>query len=135
MAKECRWKRGNHNIYNLGYHIIWCPKYRKSILINNFKTIIEFYLLEKARDINIIIEKYEIMPDHIHVFLKCSPQHNISDIVKHLKGYTAFKLREQYPYYRKYKSLWSPSYYCESVGHISEQTIKKYIDDQWLHKK
>lgn len=132
---ENRWKRGNHNIYNLGYHIIWCPKYRKELLINDFKTIVELNLLEKAKKINVVIEKYEIMPDHVHIFLKCSPQHNVSNIVKHLKGYTAFKLREQYPYYRKYKSFWSPSYYCESIGHISEHTIKRYIEDQWLHKK
>ena len=74
------------------------------------------------------------MPDHIHLFIKCTTQHNISEIVKHLKGYTSFKVREKYPQYRKYKHFWSRSYYCESIGHISEDTVKKYIDDQWLHK-
>ena len=129
-----RWKRGNTHIYNLGYHIIWCPKYRKNILIGEFKNLVEYFLFEKAKNINITIEKYEIMPDHIHLLIKCSAQHNISEIVKYLKGYTSFKIREIYPQYRKYKHFWSRSYYCESIGHISEDIIKKYINDQWLHK-
>lgn len=48
----------------------------------------------------------------------------------------SYKLRSEYPKYRtQYKSLWTPSYYCESVGHISEQIVKKYIEDQWLVAK
>ena len=125
-----RYIKGNKCIYNLGYHIIFCPKYRRSILIGNFKLLIEKYLFEKAMSINIKIEKYEIMPDHIHLFIKCNPEHNISNVVKMLKGYTSFKLREEYPIYRKYKNFWSRGYYCESIGHISEHTIIKYIEDQ-----
>ena len=76
------------------------------------------------------------MPDHIHLFIKCTPNHRVSDIVRHLKGYSSYKLRSEYPKYRKqYKWLCAPSYYCESVGHISEHTVKKYIDDQWLVAK
>jgi len=80
--------------------------------------------------LDITIENYEIMPDHIHLFIKCGPQHTVSKIVQHLKGYSSYKLRSDYKHYRKYKSLWTRSYYCESIGHISEKTVKKYIDDQ-----
>ncbi len=131
--KNLRFKKSNTSIYNLGYHVIWCPKYRKKILIGIFKDIIEVSLFEKAKEINIIIEKYEIIPDHIHLFIKCTPNHKISDIIKYLKGYSAFKVREKYQEYRKYPHFWSRGYYCESVGHISEATVKKYINDQWIH--
>ena len=64
------------------------------------------------------------MPDHIHLFIKCSPNQRVSDIVRQLKGYSSYMVRKSYPQYRiKYKSLWAPSYYCESVGHISESTV------------
>jgi putative transposase len=71
------------------------------------------------------------MDDHVHLFIKCNPTHKVSHIVQMLKGYSSYKLRKKYPIYKfKYKHFWSSSYYCESIGHISEDVIKKYIDDQ-----
>ena len=128
-----RFEKGNTCVYNLGYHIVWIPKYRRKILTGKIKEIIGNALQEKAKEIDIKIIKYEIMPDHIHLFIKFKPILSVSKIVMHLKGYSSYVLRKEYPQYRKYKSLWTPSYYCESVGHISEETIKKYINDQWLH--
>jgi putative transposase len=128
-----RFNRGNKHIYNINYHIIWCPKYRKHILTGKFKEIILSCLYEKQESLNIKIEKCEIMPDHIHLFIKSNPLNNISKIVQVLKGYSSFKLRSLFPKSKKYKHLWSRGYYCESIGHISEETIKKYIDDQWKH--
>lgn len=131
-----RFRKSNGSIYNIGYHVIWPPKFRKSILKGKFKYIIQSALLDKSVELDITLEKYEIMPDHIHLFIKCKPSHKISNIVKHLKGYSSFILRSSFPSYRKkYKALWSPSYYCESVGHISENTIKKYIENQWINLK
>lgn len=76
-----RWKKGNTCIYNVSYHIIWTPKYRSRILKGKFRTKIIQYLFEKAKMINITIDKFEIMSDHIHLFIKCSPQHLVSKIV------------------------------------------------------
>ena len=127
-----RFNYGKRNVYNIGYHIIWTPKYRKSILKGKFKNIIEAALKYKSKELKLKLERYEIMPDHIHIFIKCPPKYSISNIVKHLKGYSSYILRSKYPKYKElYKSLWSPSYYCETVGHISEETIKQYINDQW----
>lgn len=126
-----RFTQGNNCIYNIGYHIIWVPKYRKSILKGKIKKNVEESLLDKAKELNISIEKYEIMPDHIHIFIKCSPKQCIANIIGKLKGYSSYMVRSKNIEYRKYKSLWAPSYYCESVGHISEETVKKYIENQW----
>jgi putative transposase len=131
-----RFQTSTNCIYNIGYHVIWCPKYRKAILVGDFKIIIENALLDKANQLEITLEKYEIMPDHIHLFIKCKPTQTISHIVQQLKGYSSYILRKKYSKYKKlYKHLWASSYYCESVGHISEQTVKKYIEDQWLNVK
>lgn len=88
-------------------------------------------LHEKAEEIDITIEKMEIMPDHVHLFVKTPPTVAPHWMVQQLKGYSSRILRQEF---RELKSrlptLWTRSYYCESVGHISEETIKKYIEDQ-----
>ena len=128
-----RFTYGKGVVYNISYHLIWTPKYRSHILKGRIKQIVIDALLEKANKLEINIEKYEVMEDHVHLFIKAKPIHKISEVVRYLKGYSSYKVREKYPKYKKYKSFWSPSYYCETIGHISEQTIKKYIDDQMQH--
>lgn len=71
------------------------------------------------------------MPDHVHLFIKTKPTDSPHNIVKHLKGMTSKLLREEFPILNKRApTLWTRSYYCESIGHISESTITKYIEDQ-----
>lgn len=71
------------------------------------------------------------MPDHVHCFVKSDPSNPPHWIVGQLKGYTARYLREEFPHLKsRLPSLWTRSYYCESVGHISESTVKKYIEEQ-----
>jgi putative transposase len=69
-----------------------------------------------------------LMPDHVHLFVRCKPS---QAIVRQFKGYSSYRIRQAYPKYRmKYKHFWAPGYYVETIGHISEETIKKYIDNQ-----
>ena len=80
---------------------------------------------------NIDIEKLEIMDDHVHIFFKPKkPNHSIPKIVQSLKGFSSYYIRNKYKEAIKYKSFWSSSYFIESVGNISESTIKKYIENQ-----
>ena len=72
----------------------------------------------------------EVMPDHVHLFIVANPNMNIGTIVKYLKGYSSYHLRQAFAYLRKYSSLWTRSYFAESVGHISEKTVVKYIASQ-----
>lgn len=88
-------------------------------------------LFEKAKEINVEIEKLEILPDHVHVFVKGDPTSAPHWIVQQFKGYSSRMLREKYSFLKtRLPSLWTRSYYCESVGHISEATVKKYIEEQ-----
>ena len=71
------------------------------------------------------------MPDHVHIFFKCSDKKNtISNIVRYLKEFTSFSIRSKYPDIKKYKSFWSTSYFIESIGNMSEKVIRKYIRNQ-----
>ena len=88
-------------------------------------------LLEKAADLGIQIEKMEVMPDHVHLLVKGKPSIAVQYIVNQLKGYTSVMLRREFPRLKsRLPTLWTRSYYVESVGHISEPTITKYIEDQ-----
>jgi len=75
----------------------------------------------------------EVMPDHIHVFISAPPFEAPTDIVKVLKGVTARRLFMEFPDLKKklWKgSVWSPSYYVGTAGHVSAETIKRYIEEQ-----
>jgi len=129
MANQ-RWTQSKTSVYNVAYHLIWCPKYRKPILITPIDDRLKILLNEKAKTIGIKIDTMEIMPDHVHIFVKGKPIHAPHWIVQQLKGYTSRIMRKEFSILRKIPSLWTRSYYCESVGHISEDTIKKYIQNQ-----
>jgi len=123
---EARWRTGSKAVYNIGYHLIWCPKYRRSVLIGNVEVRLRQLLLEKTSDLGISMERMEIMPDHVHLFVKSPPVHAPHFIVQQLKGHTSRILRYEFKALRtRLPTLWTRSYYCESVGHISEATIRR----------
>ena len=130
MASE-RWRRSNTSVHNVGFHLIWCPKYRRNILNPPIDKDLKLLLTNKAKELNIEIAKMEVMPDHVHLFVKANPTCAPHWIVQQFKGYTSRLLRQKYPELRtRLPTLWTRSYYCESVGHISETTIKRYIEEQ-----
>ena len=126
-----RWKHSKTTVYNIGYHFIWCPKYRRKVLIGEAETRLKELLFEKAKQINVEIINMEVMPDHVHLFIKATPVDSPHFIVQQLKGYTSRIIRQEFPEVKsRIPTLWTRSYYCESVGHISESTVLKYIEDQ-----
>ena len=131
MATKDRYTTSAHCIYNLGYHIIWCPKYRRKVLVNGIDERLKELLNEKAAALEITTEKMEVMPDHVHLFVKGKPSVPVQHIVNQLKGYTSVMLRREFPRLKsRLPTLWTRSYYVESIGHISESTITRYIEDQ-----
>ena len=126
-----KWKSKNHAKYNLGYHFIWCSKYRIEVLKDGVDIRLKELLIEKSLDKNWSIEQMEILPDHVHIFIKTNPSDSPTHIINQLKGYTSRILRKEFSQLRtKLPTLWTRSYFVESVGHISESTIKKYIEEQ-----
>jgi len=126
-----RWTTSNKAVYNLGYHIIWCPKYRRKVLEGQIEIRLRELLLEKAATIDVSIESLEIKPDHVDLFVKTSPVNAPHHVVQQLKGYTSRVLRQEFASLkRRLPTLWTRSYYIESVGHISKARVKQYIESQ-----
>ena len=131
-----RWKTSTSTVYNVCYHIIWCPKYRRKVLEGDVEVRLRELLHEKAEELEIEIEEIEVMPDHLHLFVNdsfvnASPALAPHHIVQQFKGLTSRRLREEFPSLKsRLPSLRTRSYYIETIGRISEGTIRDYIKDQ-----
>lgn len=127
-------KHNKTSVVNINYHIIFCPKYRRKILVDGIDERLKEILKDAAEGMGCSIESMEVMPDHVHLYLKGSPTIPVHLIVKNLKGISSKILRAEFPEInRRLPSLWTRSYYCETIGCISEETIKKYIEEQKYH--
>lgn len=120
-------------VHNIGYHIVWSVKYRRQILVGTIEKSLKEILLEVAKEKGFFIKEMECDRDHIHVFASAKPKVPPAYIYKMLKGISARKLFVRHPEIKKKLwggHLWNPSTYIETIGHISEETVKKYIQDQ-----
>lgn len=125
------YKSNNNVVYSCKYHIVWCPKYRRKILVESLAIRLRELLFECAKNISVEILEIEIMPDHVHLLLEVDPQFGIHKAVKSLKGYTSKILREEFPYLKtKIPTLWTNSYFVSTVGSASLDAIKQYIENQ-----
>lgn len=119
--------------YNANYHIVWCVKYRRRVLEGDVAVTLKNLFCEIASDKDFTIRQMEVMPDHVHVFVTAHPKYSPSYIYKMLKGISARRLFVLFPElkHKLWKGhLWSPSTYTETIGHVSEATVVKYIEDQ-----
>ena len=100
-------------------------------MINKIETRLKELIKEKCEKMKVEIRKMEVMPDHVHLFLRALPIHAPHFVIGQIKGYTSRILREEIPALRRrLPTLWTRSYFVESVGHISQKTIEKYIEGQ-----
>ena len=133
MAEE-QYHSASHCKYLTQYHIIWCPKFRFSVLKDGVDDSLKQILSDICNKYHYIIKALEVMPDHIHIFVDCPQTVAPCDIARTLKSISAIKLFEAYPELKKFYArcgvLWSSGYFISTVGHISEATVKKYIEEQ-----
>ena len=131
MTLANRYTSSSHCVYTVGYHIVCSPKYRRKVLVDGIDERLKELLKEKAQELEITIESMEVMPDHVHLFIRSKPTYAVHFVVNQLKGYSSVKLRKEFPKLKsRLPTLWTRSYFVESVGHISEDTMKKYIENQ-----
>ncbi len=118
--------------FNLKFHLVWCPKYRLNVLTGNVETRLKELLYQRAKEMDSVIEAMEVMPDHVHLFLCIKSTYLApSKIASLFKGYTSRVLRKEFKHLTtRMPTLWSRSYYIGTIGHASEKTVKKYIEQQ-----
>lgn len=134
MTTKKRYSASETCVYNLGFHLIWCTKYRRKVLTPEIESRLKELIREKADELEVEIVEMETMPDHIHIFVKSKPTYAPHFLVQQFKRYSSRVLREEFAELRsRLPSLWTRSYFCESVGCISADTIIRYIENQKKH--
>ena len=124
--------KSNHNvIYSCKYHVVFCPKYRRPVLINGADDRLKELIKEVCDQRNVEIIEMEVMPDHVHLLLEVDPQHGIHKVVKQIKGYSSRVLRQEFSWVKsKVPTLWTNSYFVSTVGGAPLAVIKQYIENQ-----
>lgn len=123
--------RSRNCVYQTAYHLVWCPKYRQAVLTGEVAEATRRLLGTLCDEREWPVRALEIQPDHIHLFVTLPPTVSISDAMRVLKGASARKLFVACPDLRgrlRGGALWSPSYYAGTAGHVSAETIQRYIE-------
>jgi putative transposase len=128
MAQEYRHKTTSVSLIN--YHLIWCPKRRRRVLVNAVQVRLDGLIREVAAELDCTVLALEIMPDHLHLFLSAPPTLAPSQIVRRIKGRSSRVLRQEFPHLLRLPSLWTRAYFVSTAGHVSSQTIQRYIAEQ-----
>jgi len=126
-------RKASHAVYDIQYHFVWITKYRYKILKGPIAERLRELLRQGCEARGITIVRGNITRDHVHMLLSCPPTLAPSKIVQYLKGRSSRLLQEQFPELRKRywgQHLWASGYYCSTVGAVTEETIKAYIENQ-----
>jgi|SRR5882724_10527159 len=118
-------------VYNLGYHAVWCPKYRLRVLAGPVAGRSEGLIRAKASGHDWRMMALEIMPDHVRLFVEAHPSDCPSPIASQFKGLISRRLRAEFPHRRsRLRPMWSRLYFAATVGVVFPETVRRYIDRQ-----
>lgn len=119
-----------HTVHLVVYHIIWCPKRRRKVLVGPVRDRLKHLIGEVADEHEWMIISLAIQPDHVHLFIRADPYTLPSDIPRLIKGRSSHDLREEFPHLLKLPSLWTRSFFLSTAGNVSQEIIQKYIERQ-----
>ena len=126
-----KYKSNNNITYSCTYHVVWCPKYRRKVLVGPVAARLKELIVETCTGLSVEIQEMEIMPDHVHLLLDIDPQFGVHKAVKRIKGFSSRVLRQEFKELTtKLPTLWSNSYFVSTVGGAPLEMIKQYIQSQ-----
>ena len=125
------YKSNNNIVYSCKYHVVFCPKYRRKVLVGDIETRLKELVQEVCKEFNVELLEMEVMPDHVHLLLEVDPQFGIHKAVKAIKGMSSRVLRSEFKSLTtRLPSLWTNSYFVSTVGGAPLSIIKQYIESQ-----
>lgn len=120
-----------HLVYSCQYHVIFCPKYRRPVLTDGVDVRLKELILEKQNEYEYKILDMEVMPDHVHIIIDVNPKIGIFSVISKIKGYTSRIIRQEFPAVKsRIPTLWTHSMFISSVGSVTLEVVKKYIEEQ-----
>jgi putative transposase len=124
--------KSNRNVYySCTYHVVWCPKYRRKVLVEAVAARLAQIIREVCQEQQAEVLSLEIMPDHVHLLVECAPQFGIHRLVRRIKGRSSRLLRQEYPKLKtRMPTLWTNSYFVSTIGGAPLSVIQQYIESQ-----
>jgi putative transposase len=129
-----RLRSTRHARYWCAYHFVWTSKYRRDVLVGEVAEYTRVALSEILRELGCESLALEVLPDYVHVFALCPPRHSPAYVVNYLKGKSARKILQRFPELRTRAvrgKLWSRSYLVATVGNVTADIVKRYVEEQW----
>jgi putative transposase len=124
------YQRDEHRVHLIVYHLIWCPKRRKPVLVGEVAKDCRRLIEAKCQERGWSIEQLAIQPDHVRLFVRAWPVDSAAEVLQAVKGVTAHELRKKHPQLRKMPAMWTRSYFASTAGNVSQETIRRYIEAQ-----
>lgn len=126
-----KYKSNNNVVYSCTYHVVWCPKYRRPVLVDGVDVRLKAIISHVCTEVRTELLQLEVMPDHVHLLVDVDPQYGIHRLVKRIKGRSSRLLREEYAWLRsRLPTLWTNAYFVATVGGAPLEVIKQYIEQQ-----
>jgi putative transposase len=119
-----------HTVHHILYHIIFCPKRRRKVLVGPVHDRLKQIIEEVSKEQGWEIVELAIQPDHVHLFIQANPYTLPTDIARLVKGRSSHELREEFAHLKRMPSLWTRSTFYSTAGFVSQDTIQKYIERQ-----
>ena len=127
-------EHGLHNVYRIMYHFVWIPKYRHKVFTEPYREVLKGMIRKVAYDYDMKVEEIEVPKDHVHMVIKAEPKMSPSEIMRTIKSISAREFFKKYPEVKeKYfwgGSLWTNSYFVETVGNSDEKRVREYVRRQ-----
>lgn len=125
------YKSNNNVVYSCKYHVVWCPKYRRKVLVGAIAERLRELIKQRCSEIHADIIEMEIMPDHVHLLIEVDPQYGINQAIRSIKGFSSHALRSEFPSLKtRLPTLWTNSYFVSTVGGAPLDAVKQYIENQ-----
>ena len=126
-----KYRTSETTVFSCQYHVIWCPKYRRKVLTEGIDVRLKELMFKYQNEIGYEVLDLEVMPDHVHALLDISADESPRLIVSRIKGRLSHELRTEFRSLRsRLPTLWTRSCFISSVGAVSLDVVKKYIDNQ-----
>jgi putative transposase len=124
--------KSNRNVYySCKYHVVWCPKYRRKVLVHDVAARLATIIRELCSEHEAEVLSLDIQPDHVHLLVECDPQFGIHRLVRYIKGSSSRLLRQEFPALkRRLPTLWTNSYFVSTLGGAPRAAISQYIENQ-----
>ena len=132
-------RRTRHAVYELKYHFVWVPKYRRKVLNREIKEKLKEIFLQIAEEYDFEIIEQQVMSDHVHLFLSAPPSYSPSRLMNIIKSISRNEIFREFPGFARRcwsKKLWADGYFVRAVGDkVTADEIQKYVRYQTKAKQ